>query len=412
MRLLLTLLIIILVIEAKPARAQAPKEGTPEFECLKIWSTGSEYWKNKEYANAIPFFKQAMECDKQLRPEKDKRIFTSVYEKLADCYVKLKHTDSAVAIYKLGYAETKDAQLIYKIGEMYHKQVLQFDSASVYYRQYYNLSGSVEELKRIAGMLVEAAKYKDALIIYDEYLEKNPKDQEIWVYVLDAFKSFYIKYFGKEQWLKQCQKYITALPDAPKDFFMAELLDDKLKQGQFDEVIKVAQEILAKDPKSKITWVKLAKAYDAKQQHKDALDAMLKAYALDEKDPDLICDIAQVYLDLNQFARTWEWAVKAKGIKKFGRPDYLIGEAISDGIKNCSGNVLDMPAKEAYLVAAKYYDMAAAFPDVEKNAKARSSFCRQNGPTKSDCFLGSLGKLKSASCYNWMPDHDYSSPCK
>lgn len=390
---------------------QGTQQG-PEFECLKTWSTASEYYKNAEYANAVPYFWTAMTCDKTLRPTKDKRSFSSVYDKLSDSYVQLQMVDSAVFVLKLGYSDMSEPQFVYKIGELFHKKLKIYDSAAVYYRSYYDLTGAVEEIKRIGGMWIEAAKYKDALKAYEEYLDKNPKDEETWKYVLDSFKNFYIKYNGRDKWLASCDKYTELFPKASREFYIAEKLDDQLKRGDFDGVIQTAFDILAKDSTSKATWVKLGEAYDAKQQHKDATAALEKAYELDHKDPDLMCRLARLYLDGGRLGSTWSLCVKAKDLKKFGLPYFLIGEAIREGIKNCAGNQLTVPAKEAYLVAAKYYDIAAQYPDVDKNAKIMASTCRQNGPTKSDCFMGSLGKLKNDPCFNWMPDRDYASPCK
>ncbi len=392
--------------------AQNVKEGTPEFECLKTWSTGYEYWKNQEYHNAIPYLFSAMQCDKTLRPEKEKRSFSTAYEKIADSYVNLKNADSAVIVYKMGHADLGDINYIYKIGEMYHKHLLKFDSAAYYYREYWKLSGSNEELKRIAGMWIEAAKYKDAVLTYKEYLQRQPQDTETWMYVLDAFKSFYIKYLGKEDWLAACDTFSYYNPNASRDFYIGEKLNALITAGKYEEAIKTAQEILEKDPKSKNAWIKMGEAYDALQKRKEAIEALTKANEVDDKDADLLCKLARLYLDDGKPARAWDLCAKAKDLKKFGMPYFLIGEAIRDGIKACSGNVLDIPAKEAYLVAAKYFDLAAQYPDVEANAKSMASFCRQNGPTKSDCFLGSLGKLKTSSCYAWMPDKEYANPCK
>jgi tetratricopeptide (TPR) repeat protein len=393
---------------SKSVQAQ---EGTPEFECLKTWSTGSEYWKNQEYSNAIPYFWKALDCDKTLHA-KDSLKFTSVYEKLADCYYQLKQFDSAIYVRKMGYTFLQKSQHVYEIGVVFHKGLLNFDSAAYYYRQYYMLSGEIEELKRIAGMWMEAAKYKEAVLVYDEFLDKDTKDEATWVYVLDPLKNIYIKVVGKEKWLERCKKYTELFPEGPKDFYIGDLLDDDLKKGNYDQAIKNAMEILEKDPNSKGALVKMGEAYDAKLQHRDAIDAYERAYKLDDKDADLICKLARVYLDAGNKAKTWTLCLKAKELKKFGQPYFLIGLAILDGIKACSGNVLNIEAKEANMVALKYFEQAGGFPDTEKNAKSYASVCRQNGVTKSDSFMGSLGKLKASSCYNWMLDTDYINPYK
>jgi tetratricopeptide (TPR) repeat protein len=406
------LILPLIVTIAATSHGQNVKEGTPEFECIKTWSTASEYYKNGEFQNSIPYFWTAMACDMTLRPQKEKRLFTSVYDKLSDSYFQLQQIDSAVAVLKLGYRDLEDNGYMYKIGEMFHRSLKQYDSAAVYYRRYYDLSGSVEELKRIAGMWIEAAKYQEALKVYEEYLKKNPTDQETWVYVLDSFKSFYIKYNGREKWLTACDTFAVFFPTASKEFYIGEKLDDLLKKGEYEKAIRTADEILAVDANSKSAWMKKGKALDALRKGKEAIECYEKAYAIDPQDADLICDLARLYLDQGQLARTWSLCLKAKDIKKFGRPYFLIGEAVRDGIRRCSGNTLTMPAKEAYLVAAKYYDMAAAYPDVDVNARTMAGTSRQNGPTKSDCFMGSLGKLKNDPCYDWMPDRDYASPCK
>ncbi len=394
------------------ASLYAQNQQGPDFECIKTWSTAFEYWKNEEYANAIPYFWGVTSCDKVLRPNKDERKFTTVYDKLADCYFKLKIIDSAVMVYKAGYAEFQESQYIYKIGEMYHKELKQYDSAAFYYRQYYNLTKSNEELKRIAGMWVEAAKYKDAVAVYNEYLSVDTADEETWKYVLDGFKSFVIKQYGKDYWFKKCEEYTRHFPNASKDFFIGDKLDELLKIGKYDEAIATALEILKTDSSGKQTWWKLGKAYDALQKRKEALEAFEHAYTIDANDPDLTCDYARSALESKQFGRAWNLCLKAANMRKFGLPYYLIGETILDGIKSASGNTLDMPAKEAFLVAAKYYDIAAGYPDTEKNARIRSASCRQNGPTKGDCHMGALGKLKGDSRYSWMIDQDYPNPCK
>lgn len=393
-----------------PGRTQNLQEGTPEYECLKVWSTGSEYWKNKEYGNAVPYFWQAMDCDRQLRPDKEKRLFGSVFEKLADSYVRLKKLDSAIYVFRLGLKYTDDPLNIYRIGEVYHKHALQFDSAAVYYRKYYDATKSAEEIKRIAGMWVEAGKYKEALTTYSEYLDLKPDDQEIWVYILDPFKNQYKKIYGKDKWLEQCLKFSELFPQANRDFYVNDLLDQDIKAGMYDRAIKTAREILAKDSTSKVIWVKLGDIYDAKQDRDNAIASYEKAVSLDAQDPDLLCKLARVYLDNKQFSKTWSLSLQAADIRKFGQPYFLIGITILDGIKQCSGNVLSIEAKEANMVALKYFEMASKYPDKEKDALSYASVCRQNGITKSDSFMGSLGKLKNSGCYGWMLDRDYYNP--
>lgn len=412
MKTITQLLSIALILTlSKVGHAQNYQEGTQEFECLKIWSTGSEYWKNKEFSNAIPYFWKTIECDGALH-SKDSLKFTSVYEKLADCYYQVKKFDSAIYVRKAGYSLLKNPEHIFEVGLIYHKGLLNFDSAAYYYREYYKLSGNIEELKRIAGMWMEAAKYKEAVLVYDEFLDKDTKDEATWVYVLDPLKKSYIKIVGKDKWLERCQKYTELFPKGPKDFYISDLLDAKLHQGDYDGAIKTAMEIVQADPSSKSAWMKLGEGYDAKLMHKEAIDAYEHAYKLDDKDPDLICKLARVYLDEGNRPKTWSLSLKAMELRKFGQPYFLIGLAIMDGIKICSGNVLTIEAKEANMVALKYFDQASGFPDTEKNAKSYASVCRQNGITKSDSFMGSLGKLKSSSCYSWMPDTDYVNPYK
>ena len=405
------LMLAFVLMFSKSGFTQGAQEGTAEFECLKTWSTASEYWKNQEYHNAIPFFWSALDCDKTLHG-KDSLKFSSVYEKLADCYYQLKQFDSAVYVRKMGYQLQQKPQHLYEIGSLFHKGLLNFDSAAYYYRLNYNATQEPQELKRIAGMWMEAAKYKEAVVVYDEFLDKDTKDEATWVYILDPLKKSYIKTVGKEKWLERCKKYTELFPKGTKDFYVGDLLDDDLKKGNYDQVIKNAKEILEKDPNSKNVWVKLGEAYDAKLMHKEAIDAYEHAYKIDDKDADLICKLARVYLDAGNKAKTWNLCLKAKDLKKFGQPYFLIGLAILDGIKACSGNVLNIEAKEANMVALKYFEQASSFPDTEKNAKSYASVCRQNGVTKSDSFMGSLGKLKVSPCYSWMLDTDYVNPHK
>ena len=166
-------------------RGQGLQEGTPEFECAKTWSTGYEYWKNKEFERALPFLRKTVACDKKLRPATDDRKFGSAFEKLADSYVNLSKVDSAILSFKWGYTELKNDRYVYKIGELFVEKQ-QFDSAAAYYRKYYNLTKQASELKRIAGMWITAAKYETAIDVYEEYLALDPTDKEIWDYLLGA----------------------------------------------------------------------------------------------------------------------------------------------------------------------------------------------------------------------------------
>ena len=226
------------------------------------------------------------------------------------------------------------------------------------------------------------------------------------------FKTFYVKYKGEEAWLKKCEAYSEQFPKASKDFYISIKLQKQLVAGEYEEVIRIALNILKTDSTSVETWKSLAKAYDALEKRSDAIEATMRAMKLAPQDSDLICNLAQLYLDAGNFAKAWTLCNQALAIREFGRPYYLIGDAIIDGISRCSGNKLTIVSKEAYMVAYKYYMLAAKYPDVEANAKARASYALENGPTKSDCFMGSLGKLNSAACYGWMIDRNYNSPCK
>ena len=72
-----------------------------EWELRKYWSTGYEYYKNKDFQSALKPFWKVAEMD-TIKQHKD------VWSKLADCYFKLENADSVQLVCEQGLNEYPD----------------------------------------------------------------------------------------------------------------------------------------------------------------------------------------------------------------------------------------------------------------------------------------------------------------
>lgn len=405
---LLIVLIAFAVSSIAPVHAQTkiPEKGTPEFDCLKTWSTASEYYKNVEFKNAIPYFWKALACDKSLRPAKADRVFTTVYDKLADSYLNLNFPDSAVISYKMAYKDFNDVNYIYSIGNMFESKLSKPDSAISYYRKYYNLTKDPEELKRIAGVQISASKYEESIATYEEYLKIVPDDVGIWRYMLDSFGSFYKKFKGKDVWLKNCMAFAKNFPDEDISFFVNELLEKDIKEGNYDRALESIGLLLNSNPNNTSAYEKRGKVYENLGKYDLAMADYKKIKELKPEDATNVCRIADMQIELGKLAQAYQTANEAIKINsEFGFPYYLQGKAIVEQIRICVKQKGEQKAqdREAYQLAHARFSKAAGFFDVKANAEAQRDFCVQNFPTTEDKFYGRTGAINSDGCYGWVP---------
>lgn len=388
------------------AQTKIPEKGTPEFDCLKTWSTASEYYKNEEFTSAVPYFWKALACDKTLRPTKEDRIFTTVYDKLAEAYVNLSFPDSAVLTYKMAYKDFAEVNYIYAIGNMFESKLSEPDSAIAYYREYYNLTKDPEELKRIAGVQISASQYEESIATYEEYLAIVPDDVGIWRYMLDSFGSFYKKFKGKEEWLAKCMAFAKSFPEEDISFFVNELLEKDIKEGNYDRALESIALLLNSNPNNTAAYEKRGKVYENLGKYDLALADYKKIQELKPDDATNVCRIADMQIELGSLALAYQTANSAINIKSdFGFPYYLQGKAIVEQIRICVKQKGEQKAqdREAYVLAHARFAKAASFFDVKANAEAQRDFCAQNFPTTEDKFYGRTGAINNDSCYGWVP---------
>ncbi|MBN1348606.1 tetratricopeptide repeat protein [candidate division KSB1 bacterium] len=364
------------------------------FELLKVWSTGYEHYKNKDYRSALKPFWKIAEIDTIQK-------FKDVYSKLVEIYFKMENADSVQIACEEGLKEYPDnlylrrslahiltaREMTDEAIEQY-EQIVQIDnnSAADYkklgnlYLKQGNAEAAIEsyeaasridpkdaESQDVLSKLYEQVDPEEMVAKLEELIKLDPKNTEA-IFKLGKTR------FNRDEYAKAEELFRNYLQQLPEDVYAMEYLGNSLQnQSKYQEAINVYDEILKKEPNRKKLYCEQASCYKSLNQYSKARSLTDKALAIDQGYGLAYIVRGEIYEACVEYCMEQEKRTEA----------------------NFDDKLINLMAWEEYRKATDdlaYKDMA------EKKMR----WIWQFTPTKEDKFFNK-GKTRAAcACYRWI----------
>lgn len=423
---LATAMIIGFFIFNTPVFAQNGKYGaTPEdsVECVKNLSLYREYYKQKNYKEAIPGWRRIfLNCPASteymyldgitlvkvlMAAEKDKAkqdalidTLMMVYDQRIKYFNKEGYVLGRKAVDMLTYLPAKTQETYETLQRVYQLQDKKMEAAAS------------DTYFQVALMLLEEGKItkEEALDVYDKVSEvvthnlKNDPDNKFYLAAQENIETRFEK-------IADCPSlialYSPKFQSSPNDVELlkkiTKLLDKKDCTGEklfLDAVVNLDKIEPSAESKSKI-----AKMYFAKGSYSEAVKFYQQAIEMETDNntkAQYNYELAQVYQKMGQFPTARNYAQKAISLRSgWGMPYLLIGDLYVSSAKDCGDN--DCHQKAVYWIGVDKYQQAKSVdPSVAGDANTKIATYSKYFPAKADCFFHGLNDGDSYTVPCWI----------
>lgn len=370
-------------------------------EIRKYLSFGLEYYKNKQYEDAMRNFRKVLELD----PENE-----TAYKYLSDACLRHPDTtyvDTALALYQnarikfpnnpyfcegLGFIYLKLSRDFYELASKTPDSIesaklqMSGDEAEIKALEEFHVAVKLgtKELttaKAIASIWLRRVVLDSAMVWYEKAVELDSNAVDAWKILSRIYMAR-----GKNQEATIAFRNLTRLePDEPEN--LLRLGQYLAKTGSFDEAVGILQRYIDANPNDYRGFQFMGLALSANNRYDDALKNLKKAEQIKSDSPKLMCDIASVYKDMKNYTSAISYLEKAKRIdSKYGYIYIVEGELIQQQAMDMvppSGE-LNMEIKCKLLEAYKKFQKALRDTDWSGFAKTKLDYLKSYIPTSEE----------------------------
>lgn len=370
---------------------------------LQAISLGNEYFKQKNYLQAIPYFWKYIAAD-----TKD-QYYKTVMKKLIESYYNLgiaekgeqavAYLDTSLMVCYRGLQDDPDYVTYHYWAGLIQSLLRRYKCAIPHYEKLVELQpGEKAYVETLAGLYFAVGDSR-AIDMQQKVVELDPNDQE----ARQKLEVFTRKLGG--DLFEVYEKNYKANPDNPD--FARSYADAALKGDKLDIAITVYQKLLKLKPEEKETLNKLGKAYHLKGDFNNAIK-YYKLYSNHaSSDPAVYTNIAECYAELKSFSNAISFADKALRIKPGYGPAYMVkGKTFMYAVNECSSKRekagLTYDDKLVYKLAYDMFKQAEKDYATASQARNYINSLQSVIPTKEDYFLHKNRTEIRDNCYSWI----------
>ena len=381
------------------------------MQLIAQYSLFSEYYKNKDYASALPYGWKVLQMD----PVKFNKW---IYYKMEDALWKIHDSsdvspelkkeaqDSILDFYSLAIKYYPPDKGYFEAREAYVEQNwlnMNADSVIALYEQafkdnpdlpsyYYDLLGTLYK----QNMSPDNDYQTKAIDLYNKLIDKEPNN-DIWTDKLMelAKDPSQLTAILKQAWERDKDNLAKAWRYAS----MA------IRDSKYEEAIIPLEFLTNKAPETINYWNQLATAYQKTDQLKKAEGAYKKLIQLEPDNKNHYLNLGIVYKDEGQLPAARSQYEKASQVGNgWGLPIFYEGLLYEQAARNCG--TFDFNAKMVYQLAVDTYKKAKNLDSTATQAQERITALQGSVPTQEDYFFRGYKSGQSipitGDCYSWI----------
>lgn len=371
-------------------------------ERLKALSLGFEYYKQKQYNQAIPYLWKVVASGK-----KDKYYKTTL-KKLIESYFTLGKEakgekaialmDTALLACYKGLKDYPDYITFHYWAGLIQSLLKRYKCAIPHYEKLTQLEPKERSYWEALASLYFATKDERAIEAQQKVVDLAPDD-------VDARNKLavYTRRLGGDIY-EVYKKNFEKNPDNPD--FAKKFGDAAFEEQDYPGAIKAYKKLLTLKPNDHETYLKLGKAYQLMAKYKTAITYYKKYISFKGSDAAVLTNIAECYRGLKSYSNAVSYAQKALRIKPgFGGAYIVIGRTYMDAVSDCSSKHDKGLTYDDKLVYKRAYDMFKKAQKDEMFASQALNLVKSLKPvipTKEDYFLHKNRKNIKDPCYSWI----------
>lgn len=232
------------------------------------------YFEDAEFQEMLERYEQAVEQGESLYMDAEELTDIAEYYMMHE---EVEKADRCIELAVQLHPDAVDPQVF-----MARQQIF-FGNIPAAYDIFYSIPDQEDrEVKFLhAELLLKEKKEKEAHDIMAEYFSRIDDDLDAFLY--DTAEVFF-DYESYDYALIWAERLVKAYPDYPDAKVI--LCDIYMKLGRYEEVQKLAESIVDKDPFSQNGWIILAEAFAMMEKCEESLEATEYLLAINEKHPE------------------------------------------------------------------------------------------------------------------------------
>lgn len=377
--------------------ADSLARATQELELTRNWSFGFQHYRNRQYAEATPYFWKVIAHDSAAASN---RQYPQVFDFLGQSYIKLNKLDSAILAYEIGVKIFPAEANLRRTLAMVLARHEYFDLALREYQTLQALNAaSPEDLRRQANLLVRVNRYDDAIVVYEKILTLAPNEAE----VRQALSALY-KSTGRTAAALASME--AALAQNPNDAqLLFELARAQFKQQEDAKAIELLSRYKMLVPTDVTALELLGEVLSRAGRFREALQTYEQINAGNPGDKKALVNSSICYRQLGDFPAARRLANQALAVdKRYGAAFMALGKSYEACADQCVAkkNKADFDDRLVYELAYQQYEKALQDLTTRAAAQQYMNLLAASLPQKEDRFMHK-GKNKAAGpCYQWI----------
>ena len=372
-----------------------------ELEITKFWSTGYEYYKNKNYADAKKNFFLVLSLDPSLKLA-DKFHYKDIHGRVAQCYVVENKPDSTEWAYEEGIKYDDNNAYYHEMLGYLNRGKNLFDKSITHYEKAVSLYDEKPELyKTIGDLHYQQGNVDKAIESYESYIKIKPEDRE----VQEKYASMLRSGGYEDRAIEQKEKL---LEDNPTDTnLMMELGKTYFNNYENNKALAMFKRLTAIEPENVEALQFSANSQMNLEMYDGAIESLKKIDSIRPNDVEIICAIANSYRMKNQFQTARNHARRARRANpQSGLPYITIGDIYSATAEHCANQKgttgFDFNDKLVYELAHAEYRKAKKDPIRIEEANRLMRSLEPYLPTTADRHMNAGQKKAEGDCYKWI----------
>jgi tetratricopeptide (TPR) repeat protein len=359
------------------------------LEVKKLYSFGSEYHKNKNYASAIPLLWKVFLNDSD-------RTGNLSIGKIAESYFYEKKIDSTLIACYRGlekYPQEDNQKLHYYAGYLQKELGKSACAIPHYDAMVAKNPDNVPYLTTLAFLLYKV-KDSRSIEVQRKVVELSPDDPK----VQEALAT-YMQAFGesprlawKEAWEKDNSNQNAALNYGRFS----------IEEGFYKDAISPLSSLIAAKPSDKDGYRYRAISYENLGQNSNAIKDLEAWLKLDPDNVDIMLYIASNYSVNKRFSTANDWINRAINKKPgYGKPFIVRGEMYEAMVAACQGDKTKLEDKIVYEEAIAVYEMAKRDPGFISIASTKINNLMSFIRTPDERFMEPNANVENP-CYEFL----------
>lgn len=393
------------------------KDSISDLDIRQKYNFGSEHFKNKNYAAALPYLWTVFVKDTGQLGDQGKRARLAI-TKVAQIYYEQQMVDSTLLVCYRGLDRFPDQIMLHYYAGFLQEQLGKFRCAIPHYEEmvtsdsvnYAQLKAAgnqpqkleatfnsyISNLKKL-GFLYFKDENEKAIEIQSRVVELEPANADESNLLAQYSEYFYGAGAGLEH-------FEQAYQSNPEDLAIAFRFGKAAVQnGQYQKAIEPLSKCI-ENKKDEQTLGLRANAYENLNQLSNAIDDYKQILELDPDDADVMLNISFNYSSLNNFESADYWINRALRARPgYGMAYIVRGELFEMAVSYCQ----DQRGKDSYEDKLVYEKAYAEYEKAKRDAafiskaKTKLNNLKPFLPTTEDKFMHKNDKIESA-CYDFL----------